>query len=165
MIKLLDLLFENNDVYPKDNDTWTHTTSRDEVIELIKSKGKWLGINEDLDEFNYTINSKKLSIDKQNPNVPNFKKGEIYADYYLKYLITIKPKQRYPGDNFESLNWKEVDYPLIPNLSRVNRKSFANSSKVGVLKPEYRDKKNFKFYKYNEDIKKYIEFDIDNFEV
>jgi hypothetical protein len=150
-------------VYQNNDDTWTHITSKDEVIELIKSKGKWLGINEDPNEFNYAIT--RISPDKQNTNTPNFLKGKLYLGPTHKYLITFKPKQKYPGDNFESLNWKEVDYPLIPNSNRANKKSFAASDKIGVLKPEYRDKKNFKFYKYNEDIKKYIEFDIDNFEV
>jgi len=161
MIKLLDLLFENN-MYQNDNDTWTHTTNKDEVIKLIKSKGKWLGINEDPSEFNYTINT-KLSADKQNPNVPNFLKGEIYPGSTQKYLITIKPKQRYPGDSFESLNWKEVDYPLIPNSNRVNRKTFAISRKIGVLRPEYRDSDNFRFYQYDDNSKKYIEFNIKDF--
>jgi hypothetical protein len=161
MIKLLDLLFENN-VYQNDNDTWVHATSRDEAIKLIKSKGKWLGINEDPSEFNYAINT-KLSGDTQNPNVPNFLKGEIYAGYDQKYLITFKPKQRYPGDNFESLNWKEVDYPLIPNSGRFNKKSFVDSSKIGVLKPEYRDDNNFRFYQYDGISKKYYEFDIKDF--
>jgi hypothetical protein len=161
MIKLIDILFENN-VYQNDNDTWTHTTNKDEVIKLIKSKGKWLGINEDPSEFNYTINT-KLSGDKQNTNVPNFLKGGIYPGATQKYLITIKPKQKYPGDNFESLNWKEVDYPLIPNGFRVNKKSFAASRNIGVLRPEYRDSDNFRFYQYDDNSKKYIEFDIKDF--
>lgn len=156
MIKLIDILKEINDVYQNDADTWVHATSRDEVINSIKSKGKWLGINEDLNEFNYTINA-------QNPNVPNFYKGAIYAGYDQKYLITLRPKQKYPGDDFESLNWKEVDYPLIPNSARVNQKSFKDSKKIGVLKPEYRDSDNFRFYQYDNASKKYYEFDIKDF--
>lgn len=164
MIKLIDILKEINDVYQNDADTWVHATSRDEVINSIKSKGKWLGINEDPSEFSYTINP-KISGDRQNSNVPNFNKGAIYAGYDQKYLITLKPKQKYPGDDFESLNWKEVDYPLIPNSGRFNKKSFKDSSKIGVLKPEYRDSDNFRFYQYDNASKKYYEFDIDEFDV
>lgn len=145
--------------YRDDPNTWTHLSNRDEVINAIKSKKQFLGINEDLSEFNYEVN-KGISANKQNPNSPNFLKGKIYSDKGLKYLITFTAKQKYPGDDFESRNWKEVDFPFIPNSNRANKVSFKISGGIGVLKPEYRNIDNFKFYKYNEDSKKYIEFKI-----
>lgn len=163
MIKLVDILKEINNIYQNDIDTWTHATDRVEVINTIKSKKKWLGVNEDPNDFSYTINAKRLSADKQNTNVPNFYKGSLYPGASQKYLITFTPKQKYPGDNFESSNWKEVDYPLIPNSNRVNRLSFNASGKIGVLKPEYRGIENFKFYQLDPSTKKYVEFDIENF--
>lgn len=163
MIKLINILKEIANIYKDDSNTWTHTTNKDEVINSIKSKKKWLGVNEDLSDFSYVINARRLSADKQNTNVPNFYKGSIYPGSTQKYLITFTSKQSYPGDNFESSNWGEVDYPLIPNSNRVNQISFKNSNKIGVLKPEYRDIKNFKFYKYDDTSKKYIEFDIEKF--
>ena len=164
MIKLLDLLNELTSKKPieyKDNpNTWTHVTSNKEVIsDIIKNK-KWLGVNEKLEDFSYEVN-KKLSANKQNTNVPNFYKGTIYPGASGgTYLITFKVVKNYPGDNFESNNWSTVDYPLIPNSNRVNKISFNKSGLIGILKPESRAIKNFKFHKYNNISKKYEEFNI-----
>ncbi len=153
----------NGDTYRDDSNTWTHVTSRDEAIQKIKQQKKFLGPNEDTSEFSYEIN-KGVSANKQNPNSPNFYKGKLYPGAEGgKYLITITPKQSYPGDDFISDNWKDVDYPLIPNGNRTNKQSFKKSSNIGVLKPEYRNVDNLTFYKYNEDTKTYEEFNIDEF--
>lgn len=161
-MKFIDILKEaiSRLEYSDNSNTWTHVTNRDETIDQIKSKKLFLGPNEDTSEFNYEIN-KGISANKQNTNVPNFYRGKIYpGGFGSKYLITLKPKQSYPGDDFESQNWKDVDYPFIPNSNRANKISFKKSGDVGVLKPEYRDIDNFKFYRYDDNSKKYIEFDI-----
>lgn len=163
MIKLINILKEITEkVYKDDSNTWTHLTNKVEVLSNIKREKAFLGINEDLDEFNYTINV-KLSGDKQNPNVPNFYKGGLYGvnSTKIKYLITFKAKETYPGDSFESTNWKEVDYPLIPNENRGNRLSFQISRKIGVLKPEYRGIDNFNFYQYDSGMDKYVPLNLD----
>ena len=161
MIKLLDLLNEiTGEVYRDDSNTWTHVTNRPETIEAIKKAKAFWGINEDASEFNYEINQ-GFSANKQNQNSPNFYKGKIYNGAEgTKYLITFKAAKSFPGDSFESNDWENVDYPLIPNRNRVNRISFKISTNIGVLKPEFIDIKNFKFYQYNPDTKKYVSFDI-----
>lgn len=159
MIKLINILQEVvGSIYKDDPNTWTHLTDREETIQQIKQKGQFLGPNEDLNEFSYDIN-KGISGNKQNQNVPNFYKGELYPGSKPTYLITLTPKEPYPGD--EDKDWKNVKYPFLPNSNRANRSNFAKSGKIAVLKPEYRDKKNFKFYKF--DGKNYVEFDINNF--
>lgn len=163
MIKLINILKEiTGEEYKDDSNTWTHLTDKIEVLKSIKQEKAFYGINEDPEEFNYTINV-KLSADKQNPNSPNFLKGELYngGKNKLKYLITFKSPKSYPGDNFESSNWKDVDYPLIPNGNRGNRLSFQKSSKIGILKPEYRDIDGFNFYKYDAGTDKYVAMNID----
>lgn len=159
MIKLINILKEINseEIYKDDSNTWTHVSKNENTIKSIVQKGKFLGINENLNEFSYEINP-KISANKQNTNSPNFYQGKIYpgAEGTL-YLITFTTNKSYPGDDFESSNWKEVDYPVIPNGNRMNRVSFKKSSNIGILKPEYRDIKNFKFYKYNGE--NYIKFD------
>jgi len=163
MIKLVDLLIEITTYSDKPN-TWVHVTSKDETIEKIKGTGKFLGIDENLDEFEYEV-QKGLKINKNNPNSPNFYKDEIYpvgVPNDIKYVIVFSTDKKYPGDDAEYQNWKEVDYPVIPNGNRVNRLSFKQSSKIGILKPKYRDKKFFKFYQYNPENKKHEEFNIEN---
>ena len=146
--------------YKDDSNTWTHLTPNVESIEKIqKSKAFW-GINEHANEFNYEIN-KGLSGNKQNQNSPNFYRGKLYPGAEgAQYLITFKSTKSFPGDDFESNDWKNVDYPLIPNGNRTNRISFKKSNNIGILKPEFRDIKNFKFYKYDGVSKKYVEFNI-----
>lgn len=173
MIKLGDLLREvvgdaeipqeayTGKTYSNNPNVWTHGTNRDETIQTIKSKGEFFGINETPDSFQYEI-IKGISGNKQNSNSPNFLKGDLYPGVEeVKYLITFDAKQSYPGDDFESDNWKDVDYPLIPNRFRVNKTNFNKSGEIGVLKPEFRDIKYFRFYKLNPDDKKFHEFDID----
>ena len=162
MIKLINILKEmyldEAIEYKDDSNTWTHTTSNKVVIDSIIKNKKWLGVNEKLEDFSYDVNQ-KLSANKQNTNVPNFYKGTIYPGVSGTYLITFKPKETYPGDNFESNNWKDVEFSLIPNANRTNKKSFKISGMIGVLKPEFRSIENFKFYKLGSD-KKYYEFNI-----
>ena len=161
MIKLVDLLKEvTNEIYHDDSNTWTHVTNRPETIEIIKKAKVFWGLNEDAGEFDYEIN-KGLSGNKQNQNSPNFYRGKLYPGTEgTQYLITFKSTKSFPGDDFESNDWKNVDYPLIPNGNRVNRISFKKSSNIGIIKPEFRGIKNFKFYKYDPNTKKYISFDI-----
>lgn len=155
MIKLINILKEAVEgVYQDNPNTWTHVTSREETIQSIKQKKQFLGPNEDPKEFSYDINQ-GISANKQNQNVPNFLKGKIYpGGEKSKYLITLTPKEPYPGDGDK--DWKTVKYPFIPNSNRANRKNFKISGGIGVLKPEYRDIKNFKFYQLEGD--KYVEF-------
>jgi hypothetical protein len=163
MIKLINILKEiTEDIYKDDSNTWTHVTSKVEVLSNIKREKAFIGINEDLDDFSYVINL-KLSADKQNSTAPNFYKGGLYdgGSSKSKYLITFKAKESYPGDSFEATNWKEVDYPMIPNGNRVNRVSFQKSSKIGILKPEYRDIDNFKFYQYDPSTDNYVPLNLD----
>ena len=162
MIKLIDILNELTSKKPieyKDNpNTWTHLTNRPETIKIIKKAKAFWGINERADEFSYEIN-KGLSGNRQNPNSPNFYRGKLYPGTEgIQYLITFNSSKSFPGNNFESNDWSTVDYPLIPNGNRVNRISFQKSDNIGILKPEFRDIKNFKFYKYNNVSKKYEEF-------
>jgi hypothetical protein len=161
MIKLVDLLKEiAGEIYRDDSNTWTHVTNRPETIEAIKKAKAFWGINEDASEFDYEIN-KGLSANRQNSNSPNFYKGKLYPNTEgTQYLITFKATKSFPGDDFESDNWKTIDYPVIPNGNRQNRLSFKKSANIGVLKPEFRGIKNFKFYQYNPDTKKYVSFDI-----
>ena len=157
---LVEVLNEAAEVYKDDPSTWTHVTSREETIQQIKHKKAFFGPNESPSDFQYEIN-KGISANKQNQNSPNFYKGSIYPGAEgTAYLIAFKAKQTYPGDDFESQDWKEVDYPLIPNGNRVNRVSFKKSNNIGVLKPEYRGINNFTLYKYNAESKQYVEFDI-----
>lgn len=173
MIKLIDILKEvtgnseipqqayTGKVYSNNSNVWTHGTNRDETIKAIKDKGEFFGLNETPDTFQYEIN-KGVSGNKQNSNAPNFLKGALFQGIEnVKYLITFEAKQKYPGDSFESNNWKEVDYSLIPNRFRANKTSFNKSDKIGVIKPEFRDIKNFRFYRLNSEDKKFYEFDID----
>jgi hypothetical protein len=161
MIKLINILKEiAGEIYRDDSNTWTHVTNRLETIEAIKKAKTFWGVNEDASEFDYEIN-KGLSANRQNPNSPNFYKGKIYTGAEgTKYLITFKAIKSFPGDSFESNDWKNVDYPLIPNSNRVNRLSFQKSANIGILKPEFRDIRNLKFYQYNPDTKKYVSFNI-----
>jgi hypothetical protein len=163
MIKLIGILKEIvGEIYRDDSNTWTHVTDRSETIEAIKKAKAFWGINEDASDFSYEIN-KGISANKQNQNSPNFYKGKLYPGTEgTLYLITLKVTKSFPGDNFESNDWKTVDYPLIPNGNRVNRISFKKSDNIGILKPEFRGIKNFKFYQYNPDTKKYVSFDIQN---
>jgi hypothetical protein len=166
MIKLINILKEiAGDVYKDDSNTWTHITNSDELIQTIKKKGEWIGKNENLKDFQYDVSTETFILSRNNSNSPNFYKGKLYpSKSFHKYLITFKPNKSYPGDDFESLNWKEVDYPLIPNSNRINKISFNKSGDIGVLKPEYRDIKNFKFYQLDPNTKKFIEFDINTIE-
>ena len=164
MIKLIDILNELTSKKPieyKDNpNTWTHLTNRPETIEAIrKAKAFWV-VNESASDFSYEINS-GLSANKQNQNSPNFYRGKLYIGTEgTPYLITFKATKSFPGDDFESNDWKTVDYPLIPNGNRTNRISFKKSANIGILKPEFRGIRNFKFYKYDPGTKKYVSFDI-----
>jgi hypothetical protein len=160
MIKLINILQEVvGSIYKDDPNTWTHATNRDEVIQSIKQKGKWIGKDENLDAFVYKVQPGRFITSKDNGSVPNFFKGKPYPGTEgTKYLITFTPKQQFP--DIESYDWSEVDYPLMPSKNFSNNKSFKQSGNIGILKPEYRDKKNFKFYKF--DGKNYVEFDINN---
>ena len=156
MIKFITILNEiSSEVYSDSPNTWTHVTNRPETIEAIKKAKMFWGINEEASEFNYEIN-KGLSANKQNPNSPNFYRGKLYPGTKGTYLITFKATKSFPVDDFESNDWKTVDYPLIPNGNRGNRISFQKSYNIGVLKPEFRDAKNFKFYQYDPSTKKYL---------
>jgi len=148
-------------MYSRTNGAWTNSDIG--VIEYdgdenyIAVQAFW-GINEYASDFDYEIN-KGLSANKQNQNSPNFYKGKLYPGTEgTLYLIAFKVNKSFPGDDFESNDWKNVDYPLIPNGNRQNRLSFQKSANIGILKPEFRDIKNLKFYQYNPDIKKYVSF-------
>lgn len=165
MIKLYDILLEIGGIYQDDDNTWTHFTRNEDLIKYLKEKKKWIGRGESMENFDYEVPVGGLSITRANRTSPNFLKGEAYPGAYgLQYLVTLTPKERYPGDNFESLNWGEekFKFPFIPNLNGVNKKSFKDSRFVGVLRPEYRDIDNFRFYEYNKEDKKYHEFDIES---
>lgn len=160
MIKLIDILKEVAGTYRDGDNIWTHGTNRDETISTIKSTKKFFGPGETAGSFEYDIN-KGLSPNRQNYNSPNFFRGKLYPGVEnSKYLITFEPKQKYPGDDFDSENWSNVDYPLIPNGNRMNRRSFKKSDNIGIIKPEYRDIKNFKFYKKDPNTNQFVEFDI-----
>jgi len=161
MIKLINILKEvTNEIYRDDPNTWTHVTNKFETIEGIKKAKAFWGLSEDDSEFSYEIN-KGVSANKQNQNSPNFYKGKLYPGTEgTLYLIAFKVNKSFPGDDFESNDWKTIDYPLIPNGNRVNRISFKKSANIGILKPEFRDIKNFKFYKYDLNTKKYISFKV-----
>lgn len=163
MIKLIDILKEalSSDIYRDEENVWTHVTNKKEVIDNIKKAKAFWGVNEKKEDFTYYIplsGKEKLTAGKQNSSSPNFYKGKIYlGGEGIKYLITFKSPKPYPGDSKESNNWEEIDYPLIPNGNRANKISFNNSANIGILKPEFRDIKNFKFYEYDEENKVYKE--------
>lgn len=166
MIKLIDILKEINGVYQDDGNTWTHFSRNEDLIKYLKLKKKWIGKDENLNNFDYEVENSRFATARANRTSPNFLKGKAYPGTQgSQYLITITPKENYPGDDFESFNWGEekFKFPLIPNLNGSNKKSFKASMLVGVLRPEYRDIDNFRFYEYNQEDKKYHEFNIEDF--
>lgn len=161
-MKLIDILLEIGDIYQNNDNTWTHFTKNEDLIKYLKLKKKWVGRDENLENFDYEVQNSRFSITRANRSSPNFLKGKAYPGAEgSQYLITMTPKEKYPGDDFESLNWEKEKFPFIPNLNGGNKKSFKDSMLVGVLRPEYRDIDNFRFYEYNEEDKKYHEFDIE----
>lgn len=169
MIKLIDLLREmiedleipqdayTGKVYSNSPNVWTHVTRHDAAIEDIKRKGKWLSRGEDLNHFVYGTEhtkGKKFHLAKDNKNSVYMKKGELYISepsekYPIKWLITTD----LPDDAFQ------------PNINGGNTDTLEQSHDIGVLKPEYRAIKNFQFYRYNPDDKKWHEFDINKIKV
>ena len=165
MIKLIDLLREmvedlevpqeayTGKVYSDSPNVWTHVTRHDAAIEDIKRKRKWLGKHEDLTRFVYGTQhrqGKRFPLTKDNKNSIYMQKGGLYIaepteKYPIKWLITTD----LPDDAFQ------------PNINGGNTDTFKQSYDIGVLKPKYRDIKNFKFYRFNPNDKKWHEFDID----
>jgi hypothetical protein len=165
MIKLIDILKEviedleipqeayTGKIYSNSPNIWTHVSKHDGVIEDIKRKNKWISRGENLDHFVYGtqhMQGKKFYLSKDNKNSVYMKKGSLYISepnekYPIKWLITAD----LPDDSFQ------------PNINGGNTDTLEQSHNIGVLKPEYRDIKNFKFYRFNPTDKKWYEFDID----
>jgi hypothetical protein len=165
VIKLLSILREvvedlevpqdayTGKVYNNSPNVWTHVSRHDGVIEDIKKKRKWISRDEDLAHFVYGtdhLKGKKFSLSKDNKSSIYMKKGALYISepsekYPIKWLVTAD----LPDDAFQ------------PNINGGNTDSLEKSHDIGVLKPEYRDIKNFEFYKYNPTDKKWYEFNID----
>jgi hypothetical protein len=114
--------------------TWTHTTYSEDLINQLKSGGNFIGNKEDLTKFN--IPNKGPFATFVNQHSPNFKKGSIFQGFEQHpYLITTE----LPDEAFQ------------PNWNSRNYDNFEDSQNVGVLKPQYRDSKNFKLWKKNKD--------------
>ena len=77
--------------------------------------------------------------------------------------LTPEPSDKYP------IKWLvTTDLPddaFQPNINGGNTDTLEKSHDIGVLKPQHRDIKNFKFYKYNTTDKKWYEFNIDKIKV
>lgn len=130
MISLSNLLPKKTlKITPK---TWTHATSSEDLITKLKKGEKFIGKKEDLSKFN--IPDKGPFATYTNQHAPNFKKGGLFKGYEITpYLITTEL-----GDEAFQPNWNAKNYD-----------SLEDSSNVGVLKPDYRDAKNFKLWKRN----------------
>ncbi len=112
------------------SDTWTHSTWSADLINHLLSGKPYIGKKEKLDDFNVPLTG--FLKGKTNINSPNFKKGEIFSGFESnKYLITTDLD----------------DKAFQPNWNGSNYDALDKSQNVGVLKPEYRDAKNFKFWK------------------
>ena len=169
MIKLIDILREivedleipqeayTGKVYSNSSNIWTHVSRHDEIIEDIKKKRKWVSINEDLSSFVYGTEhtkGKKFYLSKDNKSSAYMQKGTLYISeptekYPIKWLITTD----LPDDAFQ------------PNINGGNTDTLKQSHNIGVLKPEYRDIKNFEFYRFNPTDRKWYEFDINKIKV
>ncbi len=126
----LSNIFNKKEKLEMTADTWTHGTWSMEIIEAIKKTGKFIGKKENLDDFNKEF---KGSFRVQtNLHAPNFYKGGFFHGYEnAAYLITTTI-----GDDAFQPNWNAKNYNTLEE-----------SQNVGVLKPEFRDLKNFKFWK------------------
>lgn len=124
--------FKRTEIFKQKPNIWTHTTYSDELINHLKSGGNFVGKKEDLSKFN--IPDKGTFATYVNQHVPNFKRGLIFQGFELHpYLITTE----LPDSAFQ------------PNWNSKNYSNLKDSQNVGVLKPEYRDSKNFKLWKRN----------------
>ena len=169
MIKLIDILNEviedleipqeayTGKVYSNSSNIWTHVSRHDGIIEDIKKKRKWIGKHEDLSWFRYGTEhtkDKKFYLSKDNKSSVYMQKGELYISeptekYPIKWLVTTD----LPDDAFQ------------PNINGGNTDTLKQSHNIGVLKPEYRDIKNFEFYRFNPTDRKWYEFDINKIKV
>ena len=124
--------FKRNEIFKQKPNIWTHTTYSDELINHLKYGGDFIGKKEDLSKFNIPIKGSFATF--VNQHSPNFKKGSIFQGFEQHpYLITTE----LPDSAFQP-NWNSKNYD---NLN--------DSQNVGVLKPEYRESKNFKLWKRN----------------
>jgi hypothetical protein len=123
--------------------TWTHLTSSPEIIPNIVKTGQWITPGENLLNFTTKVDNASTLIGdsffvgKQNALAPNLQKGKFFSTPQPnhKFLITT--------DLAESA--------FQPNINRVNWSTFEQSKGVGVLKPQFRDMKNFNFYLQGDD--------------
>lgn len=139
MIKLKDLLpnkfkKDKEEVLTKDqvinSNTWTHATWNPKLINHLLGGKDFIGNKEDLKDFN--VPQKGPFATFVNRNAPNFLKGDIFHGFEANsYLITTDLD----------------DEAFQPNWNGRNYDNFKDSANVGVLKPEYRDAKNFKLWK------------------
>lgn len=124
--------FKGNEIFKLKPNIWTHTTYSEELINHLKDGGDFIGKKEDLTKFNIPIKGSFATFINQHS--PNFKKGSIFQGFEQHpYLITTD----LPDDAFQ------------PNWNSKNYDNFRDSQNVGVLKPEYRNSKNFKLWKSN----------------
>lgn len=137
MIKFRDLLpskfrkkikvFDKKEIVK--SDTWTHATWSEDLINQLLSGKPLIGKKENLKDFNVPKVSPFRTL--VNVHAPNFKKGDIFPGFEInKYLITTDL-----DNNAFQPNWNSVNYD-----------NFENSANVGVLRPEYREAKNFKLW-------------------
>lgn len=124
--------FKRNEIFIQKPNIWTHSTHSDKLINHLKSGGEFIGKKEDLNKFN--IPDKGSFATFVNQHAPNFKKGSIFYGFEQNpYLITTELP----------------DIAFQPNWNGKNYDNFIDSQNVGVLKPGYRDSKNFKLWKRN----------------
>lgn len=115
-------------------DTWAHATRSKELVDLLLSGKDFVGEKEDLIKFNVPIVGPFAKYD--NKDSPNFVKGRLFHGYDKHpYLITTELPDEAFQPNWNSRNYDDLD----------------KSSNVAVLKPEYRDAKNFKLWNRNQD--------------
>ena len=125
---------------------WTHLSPAPEIIPNIVKTGKWIPPGENLFQFTTKVNTPPvgmdlsnigLSITKQNAKSPYFQKGKFFSPAQTKdkFLVTTN----LPESAFQ------------PNVHYTNYSTFEQSRNVGVLKPQFRDMKNFNFYLQGDD--------------
>jgi hypothetical protein len=125
-------MFKTKEIFKENPNIWTHTTYSEELINHLKNGGDFIGNKEDLTKFN--VPDKGRFAEYVNQHSPNFKKGSIFHGFEQHpYLITTD----LPDEAFQ------------PNWNSKNYDNFNDSQNVGVLKPEYRESKNFKLWKKN----------------
>ena len=120
------------EIFKQTNNTWTHATYSEKLINNLKNGDDFIGEKEDLTNFNI-LNKGKFAT-YVNQYSPNFKKGSIFSGFEKHpFLITTE----LPNNAFQ------------PNWNSKNYDNFNDSQNVGVLKPEYRKSENFKLWKLN----------------